>query len=259
MSTSAQPRQHPGTTGGVQALLYHASQVSEIARFLNGQQGDPRLQNTAAGAGVTVDQLIQQIRRRPVRSRISLDTALSEVPSDPLDVLYSLLLETPGRAQLLVSRSLLDDDAGQRQVSAHAGEGTAVYVAGEAIPRMALIDGAVAVLGDFSARPTVVRDRSVVRTLEALFDTVWEGAVDSGVFARADTSLRWDIEQGGPLAQVLPLLGSGWTDTAAARELGWSVRTYRRHVADLMRRVEARSRFQAGMRTALLRLDPRSD
>jgi len=46
---------------------------------------------------------------------------------------------------------------------------------------------------------------------------------------------------------LLQLLADGAKDESAARSLGVSVRTVRRMVADLMRRLEARSRFQAGI------------
>jgi DNA-binding CsgD family transcriptional regulator len=46
---------------------------------------------------------------------------------------------------------------------------------------------------------------------------------------------------------LLRLLADGSKDEAAARALGVSVRTVRRMVADLMRRLDARSRFQAGI------------
>ncbi|MFE7570322.1 hypothetical protein ACFU76_25695 [Streptomyces sp. NPDC057539] len=55
---------------------------------------------------------------------------------------------------------------------------------------------------------------------------------------------------------VLSLLCAGMTDEEAARRLGVATRTYRRSVADLLRRVSARSRFQAGYRFAQAGLPP---
>jgi len=54
--------------------------------------------------------------------------------------------------------------------------------------------------------------------------------------------------------QILVLLNAGYKDDAAARQLGLSVRTYRRHVAEIMRALGAASRFQAGARAAKLGL-----
>lgn len=46
---------------------------------------------------------------------------------------------------------------------------------------------------------------------------------------------------------VLELMALGYKDDAAARKAGISLRTYRRHVADIMRSLGAESRFQAGV------------
>jgi DNA-binding NarL/FixJ family response regulator len=59
-------------------------------------------------------------------------------------------------------------------------------------------------------------------------------------------------ETGGPAASafdraVLMLMSSGVKDEAAARQLNVSDRTYRRHVADILTRLGASSRFQAGV------------
>jgi DNA-binding NarL/FixJ family response regulator len=43
-------------------------------------------------------------------------------------------------------------------------------------------------------------------------------------------------------------MAKGYTDEVLARKLGMSVRTCRRHIASLMRRLDAVSRFQAGVR-----------
>ena len=53
---------------------------------------------------------------------------------------------------------------------------------------------------------------------------------------------------------LLDALASGAKDEAAARELGLSLRTYRRRVAELMAAVGASSRFQAGLRARELGL-----
>ncbi|MFH9665803.1 LuxR C-terminal-related transcriptional regulator [Streptomyces globisporus] len=50
--------------------------------------------------------------------------------------------------------------------------------------------------------------------------------------------------------EVLRQLAQGATDEAAARELGMALRTYRRVVARIMKQLQARSRFQAGVMAA---------
>ncbi|MFJ3881433.1 LuxR C-terminal-related transcriptional regulator [Streptomyces sp. NPDC090077] len=62
-----------------------------------------------------------------------------------------------------------------------------------------------------------------------------------------------DRDDGGLTRQereLLKLLGSGLTDEAAGRQLGLSLRTVRRMMAELMKRLGAGSRFEAGLRAA---------
>jgi DNA-binding CsgD family transcriptional regulator len=57
-------------------------------------------------------------------------------------------------------------------------------------------------------------------------------------------------------SQIIMLLAEGAKDEAVARRLGISLRTCRRHVADILDQLESSSRFQAGVRAALLGLVP---
>ncbi|WP_236796592.1 LuxR C-terminal-related transcriptional regulator [Amycolatopsis sp. GM8] len=64
------------------------------------------------------------------------------------------------------------------------------------------------------------------------------------------TAIPAQSEFGDRERELLSLLAAGHTDAAAAEELGVSVRTVRRSVADLMNRLGARSRFMAGAKAA---------
>lgn len=98
----------------------------------------------------------------------------------------------------------------------------------------------------------LVRAPAVVDALNALFTDAWERGVPL-----AEEQLRRQVPQ-----DILRCLCEGYTDDAAARALSISVRTYRRHVAEIMRVLGAGSRFQAGVRAAemgLLRGDRGAD
>ncbi|MDX6251045.1 MAG: hypothetical protein QOF10_4405, partial [Kribbellaceae bacterium] len=91
----------------------------------------------------------------------------------------------------------------------------------------------------------VLRLSSVVTTATELFERVWPDAVplaDSDIPLDTDLSLRE--------REMLRLLSLGATDEVAAAQLGISVRTVRRMVAQIMHRLGARSRFQAGVKAA---------
>ncbi|WBO64981.1 hypothetical protein [Streptomyces camelliae] len=83
----------------------------------------------------------------------------------------------------------------------------------------------------------------------ALFEAAWESATDLAAFLAAQWP-RIDARA----ARVLRALSSGVTDEAAARDLGMSLRTYRRRVAELLVALDAGSRFQAGVRAGELGL-----
>lgn len=108
-----------------------------------------------------------------------------------------------------------------------------------------VIDGALAVLpaeGPGGAI-AVLRLPSVVKTAVELFERIWPTAVPltmSGVRTGSELTARE--------RELLSLLSLGATDESAATQLGISVRTVRRAVADIMDRLGARSRFQAGVK-----------
>jgi len=117
-------------------------------------------------------------------------------------------------------------------------------------PHLLIADGTDAVLAS-GAEAVLVRAPAVLVGLSAFFASTWAEATDLGEHARlSDRSL------GALGARVLCALVAGHTDDAAARELGMSVRTYRRHVADIMRELDVTSRFAAGARAAALGLFP---
>jgi DNA-binding CsgD family transcriptional regulator len=96
---------------------------------------------------------------------------------------------------------------------------------------------------------TVTTSATLVGGVYALFDAAWQNATPyesylTGAMPLVDTDAR----------TILRALGEGLTDESAARRLGLSLRTYRRRVADLMRKLDADSRFQAGHRAAELGL-----
>ncbi|WP_370345916.1 LuxR C-terminal-related transcriptional regulator [Catenulispora sp. EB89] len=92
----------------------------------------------------------------------------------------------------------------------------------------------------------VVTAPGVIASLLELFETVWRNAapLDVGKPVDAHTGLS-DTER-----TLLNLLADGATDETAAKKLGISLRTVRRIMADLMQRLDAGLRFEAGMKAA---------
>jgi DNA-binding NarL/FixJ family response regulator len=71
--------------------------------------------------------------------------------------------------------------------------------------------------------------------------------------AVASTARAATARRAGPTElerKLLDLLAQGLTDEAVAKRLGVSVRTERRMIASLMRRLQASGRFEAGVKAA---------
>jgi DNA-binding CsgD family transcriptional regulator len=112
--------------------------------------------------------------------------------------------------------------------------------------RMVIFDRQIAVLPmsseDSSEGAIVLYGKATVAAFCSLFDWVWERAIpvelkpgkNDGVIAALEVEAIW-------------LLAQGYTDETVAKRLGVSPRTSRRIVESMMRRLGARSRFQAGV------------
>ncbi|SFH30648.1 regulatory protein, luxR family [Amycolatopsis regifaucium] len=115
------------------------------------------------------------------------------------------------------------------------------------VPMDALVIDRTSVVLPADGRQTgaaVFRLPGVVTATVGLFERIWQAAaplVPLDLAEPEDASMLTCREQ-----ELLTLLFSGTTDESAAARLGISVRTVRRMVADIMNRLGARSRFQAG-------------
>jgi len=87
----------------------------------------------------------------------------------------------------------------------------------------------------------------VVTALVALFQSIWRSATPLGAGRKRGSDGLSEQDR-----QVLKFLSAGYTDEMVARRLGVSVRTARRIASDLLARLDARSRFQAGAKAVAL-------
>ncbi|MFH9575347.1 LuxR C-terminal-related transcriptional regulator [Streptomyces sp. NPDC017230] len=111
--------------------------------------------------------------------------------------------------------------------------------------RMVIVDRESAVIpvqAEASCEAAVVlTGQGTLTALCALFDSVWASAVDL-----AEARQRDDSGLSAQEREVLNSLYRGLTDESIAKRLGVSPRTARRVANDMMDRLGARSRFQAG-------------
>lgn len=86
-----------------------------------------------------------------------------------------------------------------------------------------------------------VTGAGVITALVALFERVWTSATPLGTAACPIEDGPTNVER-----ELLRLLSQGLTDEAVCKKLGIGLRTVRRMVADVMTKLDARSRFEAG-------------
>lgn len=163
------------------------------------------------------------------------------------------MLAAGGRLLMLADCDSADSPDFAGRLAELEKHGAKVRVHRAVLPDMLILDRAAVVLSarEPRARPrgaavALIRMPEIIAAMRTMVGAVWTGALDLSVY-RQRLLIR-----SGLSGRVLILLQMGYKDETAARMLGLSVRTYRRHVAALMERLHVTSRFQAGARASLL-------
>ncbi|MFJ9605979.1 LuxR C-terminal-related transcriptional regulator [Kitasatospora sp. NPDC101176] len=174
----------------------------------------------------------------------------SRVPAAMEDALRRdrVLLARGVRMRTLYHHTARFNGPSQAYVEAATALGAEYRTAHELFGRLIVFDRELAFLplDDGSWGALVVRQKALVAYLCEIFEQTWTLARP---FAEA-------AEDGfGQVAQeldqtIVRMLAAGLKDEAIARRLGMSLRTARRHIADIMDELAADSRFQAGVAAA---------
>ncbi len=196
---------------------------------------------------------------RNIRSRVAqlADAATSEViamsistAAQPDESVIPTAIRDDICYRFTFADTRLPEPAFLAQLRTLAQDGAEVRV-GRVPMSVLVVDGATVVLpvSDAAAGQTVgvatMWLPSAVAALVELFERVWAEAIP------LDQPPVDDATTPGPRERdLLALLVAGTTDESAAYRMGISVRTVRRMVSELMDRLGARSRFQAGARAA---------
>ncbi|MGW0031026.1 LuxR C-terminal-related transcriptional regulator [Streptomyces sp. NPDC003314] len=211
---------------------------------------------TVGGPGVEQLTGLDQIRdrlttlTRDVREEVlglntdGAQTAEAMEASRPLD---RELLDRGVRMRTVYLDSVRNDEPTLSYADWLTRTGGQVRTAATLPTRMIVIDRETAVIPlitqDTAVGAVCLTSNGIVTALCALFETIWASAQPLGSASVQDAH--------GLTAQqnaALQLLAAGHTDDAIAKRLGVSSRTSRRIATDLMERLGARSRFEAGTR-----------
>ncbi|MBW5485264.1 helix-turn-helix domain-containing protein [Streptomyces bambusae] len=156
------------------------------------------------------------------------------------------LLDRGVRMRTIYLDSVRNDAATQEHVAWLSRRGGQVRTTTSLPVRMIIMDRRIAVLPvnttDAHAGAVVLHGAGTVTALCALFESTWAQAAPLGSVPVYDAQGRSQQEK-----EVVQMLAEGMTDESIAKRLGVSPRTARRIAADLMERLDARSRFEAGV------------
>ncbi|MDI5966354.1 helix-turn-helix transcriptional regulator [Streptomyces sp. SL13] len=159
--------------------------------------------------------------------------------------------------ELLRHRDAPLDRAGHHRLADLMARGARVRTLAGDLPAMITFGPELAVLrsprgaGGGTAEALLLRGGDVVGILRRFQLLLWEQGLDLTHNQNAEIPpLSLDCTQ----SQVLHKLCAGMKDETAARQMNVSVRTYRRHVASILKRLDVSSRFEAGLKVAELGL-----
>jgi DNA-binding NarL/FixJ family response regulator len=110
---------------------------------------------------------------------------------------------------------------------------------------LVIVDGKTALIGlaDSDEGALLVQDAHIIRVLSDSFERVWSKTRPFPAVYDAQQILRGSEEV---KTAIVELLAEGYDDKAAARRLAISLRTFQRHFAEILHRLGATNRFQAG-------------
>jgi sugar-specific transcriptional regulator TrmB/DNA-binding CsgD family transcriptional regulator len=236
----------------LQAVRESSAELAARVRRVTQETDPTELVEVVSGEGSVRQLFLQVIKsareeiavfdRPPYASNV--DEAMSE---------QAERLHTDGlRLRTVFDRSLLDEPDHVERIMQGVRAGEQARLARVPL-KLAVIDNEWAMLpllhaqGRVPEAVVIVRRSVLLDSLIALFESVWEHAVEIKLGPDHERLLPTESSE-AELLQLVHLLAAGMTETAIARHLGLSERTVRRRVKDLMDELGVDSRFVAGVR-----------
>jgi DNA-binding NarL/FixJ family response regulator len=163
-----------------------------------------------------------------------------------------VLLERGVRVRAVYGQSINSAPRQRKYLTDLAATGVEVRLAGQVPFDLLIADSHTALVlhypSDDWGPAVIVRGSALVRSYVAMYEDCW---LRSAPFSASPSN---SFEADGELTEqhrtTLRLLANGLTDERIARKLGVSLRTVSRLVSEVMRYLQAESRFQAGVLAA---------
>ncbi|MFJ8166647.1 LuxR C-terminal-related transcriptional regulator [Streptomyces sp. NPDC096136] len=152
------------------------------------------------------------------------------------------LLERGIRMCSLYQHATRFDPATRAHAERLVEAGAEIRTLPEALPQMIIVDRELGFLPSRSGGALLIREPDLLGYLLDVFHRDWEYATPFATGPQAAHDISETVKE-----SILTLLAKGLKDDSIARRLGISLRTCRRHVAELLIALGAHSRFQAGV------------
>lgn len=236
-------------------------EIDESARNV-GKERNPDLVTICdpAKAYATLCQALLELPRQGggglvrLTGRFAVD-ALGRPGSDLSRLVRDEVVRRGHELRLLVGPAGAEEPVTRTLVARLVAEGARVRVSSGPLPNLGICGSELAVVYAFprdgqQSQAALVARHEAVAALDQYQLVLWEHASEPKQFCHSARPAALDETQ----VQVLKLLGSGMKDDAAARQMNVSVRTYRRHVAAILKSLHVNTRFEAGLKAAELGL-----
>lgn len=230
----------------VESLLAERHAVRPVAEQMSERLTIERVEGTPNVRAV-IDELTFFTRQEGLTTQPhgALSAASIEA-SRPLD---ARILRRGIQMRTIMRTEAVEDGPTLAYLQEISAMGAEIRISDKPLERMLVFDRAAALTPIDPQNPRlgalVIRQPGLVANLVSLFERMWSDSVDlrEAVAARQGTGAALtDIER-----KVLTTMYQAEKDESGAREVGVSVRTYRKYVADLMQRLGATNRFQAAL------------
>ncbi|MFD8749807.1 LuxR C-terminal-related transcriptional regulator [Kitasatospora sp. NPDC059577] len=199
---------------------------------------------TLAEVRLLLNRLGEQCTTEVVSCQPGGGARLPEAMSEAL-VRDRAMLERGVRIRTIYHHTARFNGPSQAYVAAASALGAEYRTTHELAGRIIIMDRETAFLS--AAGPelgaVVIREPSTVAYLYEMFELTWGQATPF----QESTGREMEAVARELHRTILRLLADGLKDEAIARRLGMSLRTARRHIAEILERLGADSRFQAGV------------
>ncbi len=213
------------------------------------ESGDAEIQRL-----VGMDEIYDRLEQLAAETRIECLSVMPGGAQPPQSLVASRPLDADALARGVEVRTLYQDSVRNDPATLEYARwltelGGEVRTVPTTPPRLLVLDRQVALVAidpeHSQAGALQIRSPGVVASLLSLFERAWNTAAPLGADRTPDAAGLTTAQR-----ELLRLQAHGLTDEACAGRLGISPRTARRMMAELMERLEARSRFEAGLKAA---------